>query len=120
MEKCDQRARSMERESERQPMKQGDLGEKKEQRQRQACSRSRSAARQGESGGAGDQQVRSQSQNPTGRRRHRQHRRRYVRQVSRCPSPHRCRPEDYALRRSGIAAAVAEVPTELREGEGQG
>mmetsp|Transcript_39582 Transcript_39582/g.65357 ORF Transcript_39582/g.65357 Transcript_39582/m.65357 type:complete len:135 (-) Transcript_39582:232-636(-) len=81
------------------------ITEHKEQRySSRAQSRSRSAPRE-----ENHQEARSQSQGlPHARRARRPHqRRRYTRRVSRCPSPHRCRPADYALRRAALAAEVA-------------
>ncbi|CAL1164153.1 unnamed protein product [Cladocopium goreaui] len=80
--------------------------EHKEQRysSNRAQSRSRSAPREDN-----EKEARSQSLGlPHSRRARRpHHRRRYTRRVSRCPSPHRCRPADYALRRAALAAEVA-------------
>eukprot|EP00434_Breviolum_minutum_P037466 symbB.v1.2.033221.t1/scaffold4091.1/size47958/2 len=76
-----------------------DVADSKEQR----CSTNRTQSR---SRSAPRQETHGCHAHTRARRTH--HRHRYARQVSRCPSPHRCRPEDYALRRRTLAAELAQ------------
>eukprot|EP00913_Durusdinium_trenchii_P003936 g3645.t1 len=84
--------------------------EVKEQRYaRRAQSRSRSALRQEQEGPKAESEGEDAPRfSQHSRRRHHRHHRRYARRVSRCPSPHRLRPADYAQRRRTVAAELAE------------
>eukprot|EP00439_Symbiodinium_sp_Y106_P060851 s954_g9.t1 len=107
MEKPQQRSTSQERELLERSKNPCEAVQQRVAKDRRQSSRSRSATRPERDQQEVVNELRAGAEERDGGRR-RHHHRQPVRRVSRCPSPHRCRPPDYSRRRHRLAEAISE------------